>query len=82
LLHGMGLASALSEMGLDRGHRLGTLAGFNVGVELGQFIFLAAVLALVALGRAFMRTRSVALWPRLPSATAAVLGSIMLVQRL
>jgi hydrogenase/urease accessory protein HupE len=82
LLHGMGLASALGEIGLDRAHRLGTLAGFNIGVELGQFIFLAAVLALAALGRQLLRTAGVALWPRLAGATAAVLGTIMLVQRL
>jgi hydrogenase/urease accessory protein HupE len=82
LLHGMGLASALGEMGLDRGHRLSTLAGFNIGVELGQFIFLAAVLALASLGRQVLRSTGVPLWPRLPSAAAAVLGTIMLVQRL
>jgi len=82
LLHGMGLASALGEMGLDRGHRLGTLAGFNLGVELGQFIFLATLFALVMLGRRFLRTTSAALWSRLPPATAAVLGAIMLAQRL
>jgi hypothetical protein len=82
LLHGMGLASALGDIGLDRAHRLGTLAGFNIGVELGQFIFLAAVLALVSLGRQLLRTTGVALWPRLAGATAAVLGTIMLVQRL
>jgi hydrogenase/urease accessory protein HupE len=90
LLHGMGLASALGEIGLDRGHRLGTLAGFNIGVELGQFIFLAAVLGLVALGRQIfrttgrqlLRTTRVPLWQRLPSAAAAALGTLMLVQRL
>ncbi len=82
LLHGMGLASALGEMGLDRGHRLGTLAGFNIGVELGQFVFLAAVLMLASLGRRLLRTTGVLLWPRLPSAAAALLGTIMLVQRL
>jgi len=93
LLHGMGLASALGDIGLDRGHRLGTLAGFNIGVEFGQFIFLAAVLGLLWLGRRFIRNRQylrtsdprtsgVALWQRLPCAAAAVLGAIMLVQRL
>jgi hydrogenase/urease accessory protein HupE len=82
LLHGMGLASALGEMGVDRGHRLGTLAGFNIGVELGQFIFLAAVLTLVSLGRQLLGTSGVSPWPRLPSAAAAALGTIMLVQRL
>jgi hydrogenase/urease accessory protein HupE len=82
LLHGMGLASALGDMNLDRGHRLGTLAGFNIGIELGQFIFLAAVLALISLGRQLLGRTGVQLWPRLPSAAAAVLGTIMLVQRL
>jgi hydrogenase/urease accessory protein HupE len=82
LLHGMGLASALGELALDRGHRLGTLAGFNLGVELGQFIFLATVLALVALGRLLLRTNGVPLWPRLPAAAAAIFGTVMLVQRL
>jgi hypothetical protein len=82
LLHGMGLASALTDIGLDRAHRLGTLAGFNLGVELGQFIFLAAILALAALCRRVLRTTPVPLWPRLPAAAAAVLGTIMLAQRL
>ncbi len=82
LLHGMGLASALADLGLDRAHRLSTLAGFNLGVELGQFIFLAAVLALLALGHRVLRPSGARFWPRLPAATAAVLGTIMLVQRL
>jgi hydrogenase/urease accessory protein HupE len=82
LLHGMGLASALAELGLDRAHRLGTLAGFNVGVELGQCIFLGSVFSLALLTRRVPRMTQMPLWPRLPSATAAVLGTIMLVQRL
>jgi hydrogenase/urease accessory protein HupE len=82
LLHGMGLASALTDLGLDRAHRLGTLAGFNLGVELGQFIFLAAVLVLLSLGHRLLRPTAVPLSPRLPAAAAAVLGTIMLVQRL
>jgi hydrogenase/urease accessory protein HupE len=87
LLHGLGLASALNAMGLDRAHRLGTLAGFNVGVELGQFMFLAAVFALAALGRRLLGslllgTSDAALLPRLSSAAAALLGTILLVQRL
>jgi hypothetical protein len=78
----MGLASALTDLGLDRAHRLGTLAGFNLGVELGQFIFLAAVLVLLSLGHRLLRPTAVPLSPRLPAAAAAVLGTIMLVQRL
>jgi hydrogenase/urease accessory protein HupE len=82
LLHGMGLASALTDLGLDRAHRLGTLAGFNLGVEVGQCVFLAVVLVLLSLARRVPRPGGVPLWPRLPAATAAVLGTIMLVQRL
>jgi hypothetical protein len=36
LLHGLGLASSLLALGLDPAHRLGSLLGFNLGVELGQ----------------------------------------------
>jgi hydrogenase/urease accessory protein HupE len=82
MLHGMGLASALGELALDRGHRIGTLAGFNIGVELGQFIFLAVVITLVSLGCKMMRKTGLKLWPRLPAAAAAVLGALMLAQRL
>jgi hypothetical protein len=44
LLHGLGFAGALAELGLPPAHRLGALLGFNLGVEAGQ---LAVVLALV-----------------------------------
>lgn len=36
LVHGMGFAGALSELGLPEKHFLTTLITFNVGVELGQ----------------------------------------------
>jgi hydrogenase/urease accessory protein HupE len=51
LLHGFGFASALSEIGLPRGDIPLALLTFNVGVEIGQLIFIAAVLALLALAR-------------------------------
>jgi hypothetical protein len=82
LLHGLRLASSLTDIGLDRVHRLATLAGFNVGVERGQFIFLAAVLALLWSVRRILRPAGAPLPPRLPAATAAVLGTIMLARRL
>jgi hydrogenase/urease accessory protein HupE len=49
LLHGLGFAGALAEIGLPRGQLALSLASFNVGVELGQLAFVAAVLALRAL---------------------------------
>ncbi len=72
----------LGELALDRVHRLGTLVGFNIGVELGQFIFLAVVITLVSLGCKMMSKTGLKLWPRLPAAAAAVLGALMLAQRL
>ncbi|MFW7267894.1 HupE/UreJ family protein [Gluconacetobacter sp. Hr-1-5] len=43
LLHGLGFASALEEIGVASGERLVALASFNVGVEVGQLIFVALV---------------------------------------
>ena len=51
LLHGFGFAGALSEIGLPRAELPLALLGFNIGVELGQLAFIAAVLALVAMAR-------------------------------
>jgi hydrogenase/urease accessory protein HupE len=82
LLHGLGFASALGQLGIDRVHRIATLAGFNVGVELGQLLFLTAVLGLMALARRLTGGAGVTLWPRLASATAALLGGVLLLQRI
>lgn len=51
LLHGFGFAGALSEVGLPEGHIPMALLFFNLGVEIGQLLFLAAVLGLIVLGR-------------------------------
>src|SRR4029453_16430524 len=47
LLHGMGFAGALGELGLPRADVLTALVGFNAGVELGQLTVIAAAYALV-----------------------------------
>jgi hydrogenase/urease accessory protein HupE len=49
LLHGMGFASALMEIGLPEKHIPAALLCFNVGVELGQLAVIAAVLVVRAL---------------------------------
>ena len=51
LLHGFGFASALSDIGLPSGDVPLALLAFNIGVELGQLAFIAAVLIVVALAR-------------------------------
>lgn len=51
LLHGLGFAGALSEVGLPQGHIPLALLFFSVGVEIGQLIFICAVLSIVALAQ-------------------------------
>lgn len=51
LLHGLGFASALQEVGLPPGDVPLALFAFNLGIELGQLAFVAAWLALAALLR-------------------------------
>jgi hypothetical protein len=81
LLHGLGFAGALKEVGLPRSEFLTALVGFNAGVELGQLAVIA--LAFLAVGywygdRVWYRRRIV-----LPaSACIACLGVVWTVQRL
>ena len=76
LLHGLGFAGVLSEMGLPDRHRLIALLAFNVGVELGQL----AVIALVggsARPLGALRAATAASWcapPRWPSPRSASSG--------
>ena len=51
LLHGFGFAGALSEIGLPQSAIPLALFSFNVGVEVGQLIFVAAVLVLYSIAR-------------------------------
>ncbi|MCA3509551.1 MAG: HupE/UreJ family protein [Rhodobacter sp.] len=51
LLHGLGFAGALREIGLPQGDIPLALLAFNLGVEAGQLAFVAVVLSVVALGR-------------------------------
>ncbi len=44
LLHGFGFAAAMSAMGLHADYRSLSLLAFNLGIELGQILFLAVVL--------------------------------------
>jgi hydrogenase/urease accessory protein HupE len=51
LLHGLGFASALAEVGLPHSAVPTALLFFNVGVEIGQLTFIAVVLGVIAAGR-------------------------------
>lgn len=47
LIHGMGFASALNEIGLPRNKFYTSILSFNAGVEIGQVIVIACVFMLV-----------------------------------
>ena len=49
LVHGLGFAGALKSIGLPQSHLPLALLGFNVGVEIGQLMMVAAAYALVRL---------------------------------
>lgn len=59
LLHGLGFANGLVTLGLDRAGLVRALVTFNIGVEIGQLLFIGLVFALI---RAF-RLMAVP-WPR------------------
>jgi hypothetical protein len=66
LLHGLGFAGALAEVGLPTAEIPLALFSFNVGIELGQLAFVGAVLfAAAALGRVPLD------WPRWAKAVPA-----------
>lgn len=51
LLHGMGFAGALAEIGLPEAGRVTALLLFNVGIELGQIAIIAVVIGMLIMAR-------------------------------
>jgi hydrogenase/urease accessory protein HupE len=84
LLHGLGFAGALAEVGLPPLSIPMALLFFNVGVEIGQLIFIAAVLVVIGAGRRIGRSLSFTppgwLW-RIPPYAIGGLASFWVVQR-
>jgi len=84
LLHGLGFASALAEVGLPQNSIPLALLFFNVGVEIGQLIFIAGVLVLIATGSrvaASMRLSSPAWLWRVPPYAIGGLASYWVFER-
>lgn len=72
MLHGIGFASVLSELGIDSANLLLALFAFNLGVEVGQILFVGLVLC-AALP---LRKASVAMRARLRFASAFSIGAL------
>lgn len=71
LLHGLGFAGALTTIGLPPDQLVLALFAFNVGVEIGQLLFVIAMLA----PRAWLR-RAVARWALIERVPAYAIGSL------
>jgi hypothetical protein len=80
LLHGLGFAGVLAELGVAREVFVPALVSFNVGVELGQLTVVAGAMALLTVlrHRAGLRARFV-VWTA--SAAIALIGLVWTVQR-
>src|SRR6185503_15521615 len=70
LVHGLGFAGGLRELGLPDQAVLPALVGFGAGVELGQVAFLALVLLLSSLASRLK------VWPRLVLASGYAAGAV------
>ena len=78
LVHGLGFASALTELHLPRANLAASLVGFNLGVEIGQVsVILLATLALDAIRQYGWAP----VFRRWVSAAAAFTGFVWFVQR-
>jgi hydrogenase/urease accessory protein HupE len=85
LLHGFGFASALSEVGLPQTAIPVALLFFNVGVEIGQLLFIAFVFAVIATARQVMRRFAVSqpTWTwRVPPYAIGSVAAFWAVQRI
>ena len=67
LVHGLGFAGALADIGLPQNHLSIALLTFNVGVELGQLLVVAL---------AYLAYRALAVWPKLAMARTPALYAI------
>jgi len=72
LLHGFGFSSVLIDLGLPSGQLVGSLLGFNLGVELGQAAIVLAVLPVLYVIRKTLAYQAV-LWAG--SAVTALLAA-------
>ncbi len=81
LLHGLGFAGGLSEAGLPQGNIPLALLFFSLGVEAGHFLFIGAVLSLIALAR--LTKWRVPRWaPLVPPYAIGTVAAFWVIQRI
>ncbi|MCB9564142.1 MAG: HupE/UreJ family protein [Kofleriaceae bacterium] len=75
LVHGLGFAGALGDLGLPRASLASSLVWFNLGVEVGQLAVVATVVLLVRLGRRLVAGHP-AVGPRAHRVACYALGGV------
>lgn len=80
LVHGLGFATALRELGVPNQHLHWALAAFNVGVEFGQFVFVAALVPVLFLWQRHVSSRTA--WRDLPGWAVGIAGALLTLERL
>lgn len=71
LLHGFGFASVLSLYGLPVANKLNALISFNIGVEIGQLVFVAVLAGAIYLSRPIIKR-----YPQCYSMSVSAIGII------
>jgi hypothetical protein len=79
LVHGFGFASALGELGLKGSAIARALVGFNLGIEIGQLLFVALFMPVLTL---LKRGRGALLTPRIASLAVVIVGTYWLGERI
>ena len=83
LLHGFGFAAVLGDIGLPDGEAFAALLSFNLGVEVGQLVFVGVLLGLGEVGRRLVPpTFASASFQRFAAYPIGVLATFWTLQRL
>ncbi len=82
LIHGLGFAGALRDLGVEPGDRAPLVAGFNLGVELGQVAVVTVALAAVWILSRLFSPGELAKSRQAARAVVLVAGCVWLVMRL
>jgi hydrogenase/urease accessory protein HupE len=79
LVHGFGFASALGELDLKGPAVVRALMGYNLGIEIGQLLFVAMFMPVLTL---LKRGRGASLTPRIASLAVMMVGTYWLGERI
>jgi hypothetical protein len=82
LIHGLGMAEALADLGLQGARKFWSLLGFNLGIELGQLVAAGVAMGVFSALRRFAGASAVAMGLQLASWSAIILGTFWFVQRI